>query len=183
MQLLEQPGYLGKRRDAYVASLNDRHGQGRWKFVWQWGSMLLDFAEACSIYEDAYYQFLLARPWVLAQLVAEARDVYDDSPSNVDSVYDYLAQETERTHVQDIAIRCCLKRFGVWFAGHELLQIRDSLGSHPLSMTLSPGQVPFHMPELIVRPTSYADADSRPWWLPDTVEDFYQSNRYVAVLD
>lgn len=183
MQLLERPGYLGKRRDVYVASLNDRHGVGNWSFVWQWGSMVLDFVEACGIYEDAYYQFLLSRPWVLAQLVAEAQDVYDDSPSNVDSVYDYLDQETERTHVQDIAIRCCLKRLGVWFAGHELLQIRDSRGDHPLSMSLSPGQVPFHMPELIVRPTAYADADSRPWWRPDTVEDFYQSNRYVALID
>lgn len=182
MELLERPGYLGKRRNAYVAELNERYGQGHWKFVWRWGSMVLDFVEACGIYEDAYYQYLLSRPWVLAQLVVEASDVYDDAPSNVDSVYDYTAQETARTHVQDIAIRRCLLRCGTWFAGTQLLQIRDSRGEHPLSMTLSPGQVPFHMPELIVRPTAYADADSRPWWLPDTVEDFYQSNRYVAIL-
>lgn len=183
MELLERPGYLGKRRDAYVASLNERHGAGRWQFVWLWGSHKLDFEQACMIYEDAYYQFLLARPWVLAQLVAEARDVYDDHPSNTNSSCNYMVQESVHTHVQDIAIRRCLKRFGVSFAGHELLQIRDSLGEHPLSMTLSPGQVPFHMSELIVRPTAYADAESRPWWLPDTVEDFYQSNRYVALLD
>jgi hypothetical protein len=183
MQLLERPGYLGKRRDTYVANLNDRHGAGNWRFVWLWGNYRLDFEQACMIYEDAYYQFMLARPWVLAQLVAEGSDVYDDQTSNTYSKCNYMVQESVHTHVQDIAIRRCMLRFGSDFIGDQLIQIRDSRGEHPLSMSLSPGQVPFHMPELIVRPTVYADADSRPWWLPDTVEDFYQSNRYVALVD
>lgn len=176
MQLLERPGYLGKRRDVYVAELNQRFGQGHWQFVWQWGTQTLDFVEACLMYEDAYYHFLVDNHLVLT-LCEQASDVYDDSPSNVASGYDYLAQETDRTHVQDIAIRRCLRRLGSDFIGDQLIQIRDSLGEHPLSMTLSPGQVPFHRPGHIVRPQLTG------WWQADSVEAFYQSNRYVAVLD
>lgn len=177
MHLLERPGYLGKRRDGYVASLNEQYGQDGWQFVWKWGSLTLSFVEACAVYEDAYWWCMQTNQYITQELVAVASDVYDDAPSNVASGLDYNAQETGRTHVQDIAIRRCLRRLGLAFEGTELLQIRDSLGDHPLSMELSPGQVPFHRPQMIEPPQLTG------WWQPDTVEAFYQSNRYVAVLD
>ena len=106
-------------------------------------------------------------------MVGEASDVYDDELSNVKSEFDYTKQETPRTHIQDIAIRRSLLRLGVWFEGKELIRIRQEKGTHSLSITLSPGRVPFHRPDLIVKP------EITGWWYPETVESFYQSNKYL----
>jgi hypothetical protein len=86
---------------------------------------------------------------------------------------DYTVQETGRTHVQDIAIRRVVARLGRQFEGDQLIQIRDALGDHPLSMALSPGQVPFHRPDVILLP------EIEGWWLPGSVESFYQSNKLL----
>jgi hypothetical protein len=84
-----------------------------------------------------------------------AADVYDDDPSNVESGLDYSKRGELRTHIQEIAIRNCVKRFGRKFGGDKLLQIRDRIGEHPLSLALSPGQVPFHKPELLSNPDNW----------------------------
>ncbi len=94
----------------------------------------------------------------------------------MNSGLDYTKQETKRTHIQDIAIRRSLIRLGKWFEGSELIRIRQEKGNHPLSMTLSPGRVPFHSPLLII------DPEIKGWWDSGTVESFYQSNRYLQVL-
>ena len=40
-----------------------------------------------------------------------ASNVYDDDPSNVESGLDYSKRGELRTHIQDIAIGNCVKRF------------------------------------------------------------------------
>jgi hypothetical protein len=170
-----RPGYLGKRRDEQQARWDRNYGVGSWRLVWLIGPNYFEQAAALAVYEDAYFAFLSSYPDVLEQLVSEAADVYDDDLVNVGSRLDYSIQQTSRTHLQDIAIRRCLVRMGNWFGGHDLIQIRDSLGSHPLSLTLSPGRVPFHLPGLISQPQLEG------WWLPGSVESFYQSNRFLQV--
>lgn len=182
VQLVERPGYLGRHRDAKIAELNQNFGVDGWQFVWKWGVHRLNFVEACGIYEDAYHSYLMANPAILALLITEASEVYDDEVTNIDSGFDYTAQETKRTHVQDIAIRRSLRRLGTWFAGPEPIRIRDSLGSHRLSMVLSPGQVPFHMSEMIDQPSVERQlGNDKSWWQPNSVEAFYQSNRWIAL--
>jgi len=171
----ERPGYLGKYRNEFYARWNNLYGRDNWRLVWKFGEGLVDFIGACAIYEDAYFEFLKQNPKVLKQLVDEAADVFDDAPSNTNSYLDYNLQETERTHIQDIAIRRCVVRRGLRFKGHELIQIRDKEGNHPLSMILSPGRVPFHKPALIETP------ELEGWWQPGSVEAFYQSNKYLQV--
>lgn len=149
---VERPGYLGVKRDQRFQEYDRRFGAGRWRLAWRVGEVVGGFDQVVMLYEDAYMAFFEANPRVLEQLIGEASDVYDDAPSNVASGFSYSIQETNRTHIQDIAIRRCVMRLGRKFWGGELIQIRDYLGSHPLSMVLSPGRVPFHRPELIVRP-------------------------------
>lgn len=173
---VERPGYLGKHRDEKFKKWDAKYGKGNWRLGWEFGEAQLDFLGACRVYEDAYFEFLKNRPGVLEQLLNEARDIYDDELSNVDSGLDYTKQETARTHIQDIAIRNCLARMGLRFKGKELIRIRQEKGNHPLSMTLSPGWVPFHKPLLIALPSM-----APKWADPDSVEDFYQSNRYLQV--
>jgi hypothetical protein len=172
---LERPGYFGKHRDQKYAEYDQRFGVGNWRIAWKVGENIVDLLGVTALYEDAYFQFLGRNPRVLQELIEQASDVYDDQPTNIESGYDYLRQETPRTHLQDVAIRRCVLRFGKSFAGPELIQIRDKAGSHPLSLTLSPGWVPFHLPDLIIQPVIAG------WWQIGSVEEFYQSVKVLQV--
>ena len=172
---IERPGYLGKHRDEKIKGWNEKYGKENWRLIWIIGDLQFGFMGVCALYEDAYFEFLKINPDILNQLINEALDVYDDDPINVLSVLDYKKQQTNRTHIQDIAIRRCLVRMGLWFLGKDLIRIRQEKGDHPLSVILSPGRVPFHRPEFIAYP------EIKGWWHPKTVESFYQSNRFLQI--
>jgi len=172
---IERPGYLGKHRDERIKEWDEKYGKGSWRMVWKINNVLFGFLGVCALYEDAYFEFLKNNPEIVSQLINEASNVYDDDPINVSSGFDYKKQQTKGTHIQDIAIRRCLVRMCLWFRGEKLIRIRQEKGDHPLSITLSPGRVPFHRPELIVGP------EIKGWWYPQTVESFYQSNRILQV--
>jgi hypothetical protein len=55
------------------------------------------------------------------------------------------------------------------------------MGDHPLSLALSPGQVPFHKPELMSHPDNLTEIRGKAWWLPSSVEDFYQRGKRLVV--
>jgi hypothetical protein len=166
-------GYLGKHRDEMCARWDSKYGKGNWRLAWKVGMEYVDFLQMCKYYEESYYRFLKGHEEILGELVHAASDVYDDAVSNLHSGFEYNTQETNRTHVQDIAIRNAVRRLGSKFKGDELLQIRDREGSHALSMELSPGRVPFYDKSIIVQP------ELGGWWKPGTVESFYQSNRML----
>lgn len=168
-------GYLGSRRDEQWAEWDVKFGTENWRFVWTVGDSTLWFFNMCAAYESSYFLFFQQNPDVLEELVGVASDVYDDNPSNVCSGPDYSVQETNRTHIQDIAIRRAVARSGSRFQGKNLLQIRDAKGEHELSIILSPGKVPFEHSSWIERP------QLRGWWNFDSVEAFYQSNRHLLV--
>lgn len=172
-ETIDRTGYLGSKRNDKRNECDQKYGKGNWRVVWKIRDVYVGEAGAYALYEDSYFEFLKKNPGVLKTLVSDASNVYDDSPSNVNCGLDYAVQETNRTHLQDIAIRRSLIRLGTWFNGNKLIQIRDKVGTHPLSMTLSPGKVPFHKPELIVKP------ELEGWWEKSSVESFYQSNKLL----
>ena len=174
-ETIERPGYFGAKRDERFKQYDSFYGKGNWRIVWKIGDALVDKHGVYALYEDAYFEFLNKNRDVLDLLVSSASDVYDDEPSNIRSGLNYDAQETNRTHVQDIAIRRALVRMGKRFEGKELIRIRDKLGDHALSKTLSPGHVPFHRPEFIEKP------ELQGWWDASSVESFYQSNKYLQI--
>lgn len=173
--IVERPGYLGGSKLEKIRIWDEKYGKNNWRLVWKIGFDFFDFLGACALYEDAYFFYFKKRGDILLTLISEACDVYDDMPSNVNSGLDYTKQETERTHIQDIAIRRSLVRLCAYFRGDKLIQIRDRKGEHPLSMDLSPGRVPFHIPAIIEKP------ELRGWWEWRTVESFYQSNKYLQI--
>lgn len=176
-EIVKRPGYFGKHRDEKFKAWDEQYGKGNWRIVWATGNSLgegfVDFHGACALYEDAYFKFISENSSVFRQLIDDASEVYDVESSDVDSGLDYMKQQLNRTHIQDIAIRRCLVRMGVWFRGKELIRIRQELGKHPLSITLSPGRVPFHRLGSIFQP------ELTGWWHPQTVEAFYQSNKFL----
>lgn len=175
------PGYVGKRRNELWADRDVRFGKGNWRSIWLAGGDYLEYADACALYEDAYFEYFKKRPELLDYLLEIASNVYDDDPSNVESGLDYSKRGALRTHIQDIAIRNCVQRFGRRFRGDQLIQIRDRIGKHPLSLALSPGQVPFHEPALISEPDNLQEIRNNAWWLPLSVEDFYQLDKRLVV--
>ncbi len=174
-------GYVGKHRNDLWAERDGKYGKGNWRTIWLVQGNYLEYVEACRLYEDAYFEYFKKRPELLDHLLEVASDVYDDDPSNVESGLDYKKCGAVRTHIQDIAIRNCLKRFGREFKGNKLIQIRDRVGEHPLSLALSPGQVPFHKPELASFPDNLEEIRNKAWWLPLSVEDFYQRAKRLVV--
>ena len=172
---VERPGYLGKHREEKYAEWNKLYGEDNWRLAWKVGKLFVDKAGAYVLYEEAYFRFFEKNMCYANWLLKDACEVYDDEVSNVDSGFDYHMQETKRTHLQDIAIRRCLLRLNMWFEGTELVRIRQEKGTHPLSVILSPGRVPYHMPETIVPPESVS------WWHSGTVESWCQNNKYLQV--
>jgi hypothetical protein len=168
------PGHLAGHRDEKHAQWDKQYGKDNWRLTWIYGKTYLDFLGVCAVYEDAYYQFLVNNSNVAVALVNEACQIYDDQPSNILSGLDYTKQETDRTHIQDIAIRRCMMRMGLHFEGDQLIRIRQEKGNHALSMILSPGRVPFHKSRLILQPELEPT-----WWQLGSVESFYQSNRIL----
>lgn len=177
---VSRPGYLGKRRDTAHAQFNATYGAGNWRLVWVVAGyppdapdLTFDFVKACKLfYEESYFQWLKDRPDDV-DFICEFTECIDNSPTNVHSGLDYMAQEASSTHIQDIAVRNVITRLGRHFTGKrtELLVIRsaDSNGYR-----FGPGNVPLYRPEIITQPSL------RPKWASaGSVEDFWQSNKWL----
>jgi len=174
-------GYLGTKRNIAWAQRDELYGKGEWQMGWLLEGKLLEYPEICQLYGDAYYEYFKKRPELLEHLLEVASDVYDDNPLNVEAGTDFTKRGEERTHIGDTAIRRAVQRLGREFKGDKLLQIHDREGDHPLSLALSPGQVPFHNPELLSGPDNLNEIRVGAWWLPGSVEDFYQRAKRLCV--
>jgi len=178
----QRPGYFGKRRDLMHAQFDAAHGSGNWRLAWVVAgfpqgapALVYTFEQACKLfYEESYFQWLKQRPDDV-DFICEFTECIDNSPTNVHSGLDYTAQETSSTHIQDIAVRNVLAKLGRHFTGKrtELLVIRsaDSNG-----YKFGPGNVPLYQPEIILQPSLCPQ-----WANPGTVEDFWQSNKWLQV--
>ena len=165
----ERGRYAGYQRKKRHDELHRKYGN--YVIGHRWGEEIVQRSEALQFYEDAYFAFLERQPELVEWLVSTAADVYDTSAGNIRSGTDYFAQGAGPTHLQDVAVRRCLLRLGVWFHGERLVQIR---GLQSEGYVLNPGIVPFHRPERICQPEWRAD-----WCLPGSVESFWQSNKVV----
>ncbi|WP_433385057.1 hypothetical protein [Micromonospora sp. KLBMP9576] len=157
-----------------MARWDERFGPGRWRLAWRVGPAAHPWPAALALYEDAYHRRLADDPALLGNLLATARDVYDVSVADVQSGLDYTHQRSTAHHLQDVAVRRVLVRLGVWFAGAQLVRLRgSSLDAPSPGACRDSGTVRFHRPDLVVRPVLTG------WWDADSVEEFYQSNKYL----
>ena len=167
-----RPSYSGPTKRTRDGDRDTLYGCGRWRTAFSWGGRIIRYVDALYLYEDAYLEHFRAHPDDLDWIVNTACEVFDNSETNVLSGLDYAVQEAATTHLQDIAVRRCLVRLGLWFKGDHLVEIRarDSEGYR-----LNPGQIDFHRLEMIVQP------EPRSWWRPGSVESFWQSNKVFQV--
>ena len=175
-KLLYRPGFFGRRRDAIVLKLNTEYGKGNWSLVWVSENFPpMEFAMACKHhYEMSYLMWFMEHEEELDR-VCSYGECIDNAPTNVQSGCDYTKQEAFSTHIQDIAVRNVLKMLDRKFEGpaDKILVIRsaDSEGYR-----YGPGNIPYFDAGYIQQPSMAPQ-----WAKPGSVEDFWQSNKYVAV--
>jgi len=174
---VKRPGFFGRNRDIIVDQYNISYGVDKWRLVWVTLTQTLTFKEACiQFYEQSYLEYLRDNQDIL-NWICSFGEVIDNAPSNISSGFDYEKQESYSTHIQDIAIRNVLRILGRKFNGgpNYILTVRglNSNGHH-----LNPGQIPFYDHNLITQPSK------APYWaLKNSVEDFWQSNKWLQVLE
>lgn len=174
-------GYLGHKRNEAWQKRNELYGKSDWQMGWLVDGNLLEYPEVCQLYGDAYINYFRMRPELLDQLCKTASNVFDDDPINVESGTDFNKRGDVKTHIGDTAIRRAVQHFGRQFEGEILLQIHDRKGDHPLSLALSPGQVPYHNPKQLSRPDNLEEVHKGAWWVWGSVEDFYQRAKRLCV--
>ncbi len=167
-----RPGSFADKRDEIFKRYDATYGADNWGIGWIWNGEIIPYDKVCKLYEDAYLADSFKRKEIWEELRSIAYDVYDDNESNVASGRDYTIQETDSTHIQDIAVRNVFFRRGWDFEGDKLVQIRSS--SSDVGRHLSPGKVPFHKPEYLV---GYIDG----WWDKGSVEAMYQVHKVLVV--
>lgn len=181
---LERPGYFGRRRDEKIAALDAKYGKGNWTIIWDDTSELhsydvtfgpFEFEMACKRhYENSYLCWFADNPEEL-DFVCLFGECIDNAITNIQSGRDYTKQEAFSTHIQDIAIRNVLHVFSREFEGpkDKILIIRsaDSEG-----YKYGPGNIPYINPSLIQQPSLAPQ-----WAQKGSVEDFWQSNKYIAI--
>jgi hypothetical protein len=175
---VERPGYLGKKRDEIYSIWNDQYGKDNWRLAYSWKGLVVPREFGIQLYEDAYCEFLKKDTETLDWLVSTASNVYDTAPTNLEAGFDYFRQETPNNHIHDVSIRRAVARLGRWFEGDKLIHVRwkDTEG-----FRLSPGIVPFHMPDDIAQDAIKDYAAKGRWWNSGTIEDFYQKNKILQV--
>lgn len=175
-KLAERPGYFGRRKLEKHAELDQKYGQGNWRLVWVAGGHRFNFLAACRYaYEFSYFQHFQMHPEQL-DYICSFGECIDNAPTNIQCGTDYSIQEAFSTHIQDIAIRNVMYLMGRKFKGlpEDILTIR---GEESNGWRFNPGQIPFCTPSVIEEPSLRPD-----WAKSNSVEDFWQSNKWVEVL-
>ena len=173
---IRRPGFFGRRRDEIVAGLNAEFGKGVWTLIWDGEFGPLEFEQACIYYYGtSYLKWFMDNPMEVDYICANFSECIDNATTNVRSGLDYTKQEAFSTHIQDIAVRNALHALGRKFEGPvgAILIIRsaDSEG-----YKYGPGNIPF---------TGRIEQPSKcPRWAnKGSVEDFWQSNKWVAIKE
>lgn len=179
---LRRPGYFGQRRDAIVKQLDTEYEPGNWRLVWKIpipGSGPSGFASACKLYyEESYFQYFSTHPGDL-DFICSFAECIDNAPTNIGSGCNYSKQEAKATHIQDIAVRNILRRFGRKFLGgrtpKDILVIHsdDSNGYR-----FGPGNIAFYEPGYIIQPSLVPK-----WAKIGSIEDFWQSNKFIQIYE
>jgi hypothetical protein len=141
LQFVPAPN-LGKNRNKFIALLNKKVGPGNWYWAFQFsGNKLYSWNLGIQLYEDAYWVFFKNNLTRLKEIIKNYGDVYVFDKTDLKSGLDYKKQMQMVDHYEDIAIRRCMRRFGLWFKGDNLLKIPGS--------DLQEAKIPFHLSHLL----------------------------------
>jgi hypothetical protein len=175
---------LGSNRNNAIAKIDKDLGELNWRFAWDLGDENFGgFDDAISLYENSYYKHLqeakcphnpnLKKTDYLSQ---EAADVFDTTPRNTESGFNYYHQSTPAAHFQDISIRRVMAKLGMRFNGDKLIKVRSRYNPDSVGISLSPKKIDFIKPEIVKLPATKRDRTA-------SIEDFWQYNRVLQFCD
>lgn len=181
-----QAGFWGPERKEKESSLDAEHGRENWRIIHVWGKegeIVLPKIAAIELYGQAYLEFLKTNHDIREYIQKEAKDVYvyDEQAvvrgeQAVPDTLDYTVQEIESTHIQDISIRRAFLNLGIWFEGDRMICVRGG-SDDEVGRQLSPGKVPFHLPDMIYEPHLEG------WWEDNSVGSYYHSGKLLQVKE
>jgi hypothetical protein len=176
LTVVDRPGYFGSKRAKKIEFYNNLFGEGNWSECWEVGGNIFSFQHAVALYDEAYYLHFVNNPGLIG-FVCKYGECYDNDPSNVLCGLEHDSKANPR-HIQDISVRRAMKRIGVKFSGpsDKLLQIR---GEDSDGFLLNPGQVPFHIIDLILEGPLAGKVPK--WAKPHSVEAFWQANKIIVI--
>lgn len=182
VKVLARPGYFGKNRPKVIAKYNEQFGS--WQECWQVLDWVLNFEEAVTLYDDAYYEYIRKLPGEKFDEIIRYAECYDHDPSNILTGVRHDPLAVPR-HIQDVSVRRALVRMNFYFNKFrgsnvqydesELLHIR---GEGTNGNWLMPGNIPFHKDWLIL-PTEQVEKFPK-WADPKSVEGFWQANKVIV---
>jgi hypothetical protein len=144
------PFGIEREREKFIQSVNRRVGKGNWYWCFRANDKLYSHELGMQLYEDAYWVHLRKKIDLLKKAM-QHYDVYVIDRHDLEAGLSYKKQvHPYYEHYADIAVRRCLRRYGIWFNGKDLLHLRGS--------GLDDVEVPFHLPYLINSPDKTAKA-------------------------
>lgn len=147
-------------RKKFVWSIDKRAGKGNWIWAFKVGRNLYSYDLGMQLYEDAYWVYLRKHTDDL-KAVINSYNIYVINRHDLDAGLSYKKQEHPyNEHHADIAIRRCLRRYGAWFKGRDLMSLK--------SLKLDDAHVPFHLPHLVNNPEK-------------SIRSWFDSSRVIVV--
>lgn len=154
-----QVGDLGQNRDKFLAKVTRVAGKGNWFWTFTLGKKFYSWELGMQFYEDAFWEYFRGHANLLKNLVTNYNNIYVVNRFDAESGLDYRKQNQNQDHINDIAIRRCLTRFGINFKGKDLLNLHQTDYSDTV--------VPFHLSHLCDKKIS-----AKTWWA---------ANRFIVV--
>lgn len=173
------PGYLGKKKDEWVANNNKTYGEGNWRLTWELkNGKVLNFGQVFAIYIQGYKEYFENHQDEAEYITDNYAYGYDKDDITKDQAYDliYLFEKPGKPNqFHHVAFNLALTSLGYTFKGEKPLQVREGKPGTPESeqpegWRWSPGYIPC---PLAVWEQS-TDIPCKGWWQQKSIEHFYQ---------
>lgn len=185
-QVVEKPGYEGKRKDQNQLSRNQQYGEDNWRYSWQLADgQVLDYLGIIwKIYIPGYTKYFHQHPMEAARITDKYAYGYDIDLCTKEQAFDPYALYNvpgRPNQFHHVAFNMALEwGYGRAFRGNEPLQVRagkpeTDTKTWPSGWYWHPGRIPAPRPDLIPQPAI------KGWWNPNSIEDVYQSAKVIEV--
>ena len=185
-EMVERPGYFGKRRQELEEEWNRKYGEGNWRLVWETpqGRVLL-FEDIIWEYIEGYAGYFRRHPREARHITRSYSYCYDKDEITKDQAFHPYALYNRpgiANQFHHAAMNIALENvLGMPFRGDIPIQVRSGKPGTPESQwpagwKWSPGRIPsVHRDEI------HDITFERQWWQRGTIEDFYQCNKVLQV--
>ncbi len=185
-QVVERPGFQGKKKDEQVARWNQQYGEGNWRMAWQLRNGEIYRYEQIfyNFYVAGYVRHFLDHPDEADLLTRQFSFAYDKDLITRQQAFDPYAlynRPHKPNQFHNIALNIALELFlGIPFRGVLPIQVREGKPGTPkeewpAGWRWSPGRI------MAVRQDLIPQNDIQGWWQPGSIEDVYQAAKVVQV--